>query len=103
MTSSGTFIIRPNVSIRSPSTINSPQQSSRQKSITSLQYRHPTLSSLINNVLNRKRENQEEENQGFYHSSSEISTMLSIREKIQSLMELTINIVIENDATPELE
>lgn len=103
MTSSSTFIIRPNVSIRSPSTINSPQQSSRQKSITSLQYRHPTLSSLINNVLNRKRENQEEENQGFYHSSSEISTMLSIREKIQSLMELTINIVIENDATPEIE
>lgn len=94
------FIVRPALS--TPSSVSKPK-TTRGKSDASIRYRHPTLSHIISNSFRNMGTQEDPHQAGYFHMSSDISSMFSIRDKIQQLVELSIQIVIENDATPEIE
>ena len=96
------LIVRPALSVSS-SVNSTASQPTRSRSDASIRYRHPTLSHIINNNLKNIETHEDSRQSRYYRMSSDISSMFSIREKIQNLVEMSINIVIENDATPDIE
>ncbi|OHT01860.1 hypothetical protein TRFO_07441 [Tritrichomonas foetus] len=99
MSSSARLIVRPTISLRSSSNAVIPKTPTRKNES---RIRHLGAHSSLSMTYS-KAETHDSSQAGYYRMSSDISTMFSIREKIEHLVELSIQVVLDNDTTPEIE